>query len=80
MEVMFLLAYAAFLLPTTAYLIHIYRNPEHTLHFAGYAAIEGESRQVTMNARKMAQREVLILMVLLALTTFFYLRMISFTF
>lgn len=80
MEVIFLLAYAAFLLPTTAYLIHIYRNPEHTLHYAGYSAKEGESLRVAMHARRMAQLEVLILMVILALTTYLYLRMISFTF
>lgn len=80
METIFLLAYAAFLIPTASYLVYLYMKPEHSLHYGRNLTNLSKNNRMAMNEKKCAQLEISVLMVILFMITGLYLWMVSVTF
>lgn len=80
METIFLLAYAAFLIPTASYLVYLYMKPEHSLHYGRNLTSLSKNNRMAMNEKKCAQLEISVLMVILFMITCLYLWMVSVTF
>lgn len=80
MEIIFLLAYAAFLIPTVSYLVYLYMKPEHSLNYGRNWTNLSKNNQMVMNERKRAKLEVSLLMVILFFMTCLYLWMVTVTF
>jgi len=79
-ETIFLLAYAAFLIPTASYLVYLYMKPEHSLHYGRNLTNLSKNNQMVIHEKKCAQLEISVLMVILLMITCLYLWMVSVTF
>lgn len=80
METIFLLAYAAFLIPTVSYLVYLYMKPEHSLHYGRNWTNLSKHNRAVINEKNCAKLEVSVLMVILFLMTCLYLWMVTVTF